>query len=164
MGISVYNGQLLAGTLPYADVYRYQGGTDWSSTGRLDKTPDVKYRRAWSMAVFDGKLYCGVLPAGEVLSLEVGKCVSHDHALPGGWQHLTAVRRNSQLQLFINGKLVSSTEEFDQSRFRTPSGTDLRIGFGQHDYFNGQMKDVRIYDRALDRREIRRIVNPNKQP
>ena len=102
MGISVYNGQLLAGTLPYADVYRYQGGTDWSSTGRLDKTPDVKYRRAWSMAVFDGKLYCGVLPAGEVLSLEVGKCVSHDHALPGGWQHLTAVRRNSQLQLFAS--------------------------------------------------------------
>ncbi len=81
MGISVYNGQLFAGTLPYADVYRYQGGTNWTTTGRLDTTPDVKYRRAWSMAVFDGKLYCGVLPSGEVLSLEVGKGVSHDRAL-----------------------------------------------------------------------------------
>ena len=80
MGISVYNGQLFAGTLPYADVYRYQGGTNWTTTGRLDTTPDVKYRRAWSMAVFDGKLYCGVLPSGEVLSLEVGKGVSHDRA------------------------------------------------------------------------------------
>jgi hypothetical protein len=164
MGISVYNGQLFAGTLPYADVYRYQGGTNWTTTGRLDTTPDVKYRRAWSMAVFDGKLFCGVLPSGEVLSLEVGKGVSHDRALPSGWQHLTAVRRDSQLQLFVNGKLVSSTEDFDKSRFRTPSGTALRLGFGQHDYFNGQMKDVRIYDRALDRREIRRIANPNAQP
>ena len=164
MGISVYNGQLFAGTLPFADVYRYQGGTDWTTTGRLDTTPDVKYRRAWSMAVFDGKLYCGVLPSGKVLSLEVGKSVTHDRALPSGWQHLTAVRRETQLQLFVNGKLVSSTEEFDRTRFRKPSGVALRIGFGQHDYFNGQMKDVRIYDRALEPREIRRIANPNKRP
>ena len=164
MGISVYNGQLFAGTLPFADVYRYQGGTQWTTTGRLDNTPDVKYRRAWSMAVFDGKLYCGVLPSGKVLSLEVGKSVTYDRALPSGWQHLTAVRRESQLQLFVNGKLVSSTGEFDQSRFRKPSGAALRIGFGQHDYFNGQMKDVRIYDRALVPREIRRIANPNKRP
>ena len=164
MGISVYNGQLFAGTLPYADVYRYLGGTNWMSTGRLDNTPDVKYRRAWSMAVFDGKLYCGVLPSGEVLSLEVGKAVSFDHALPSGWQHLTAVRRDCQLQLFINGKLASSSEEFDKSRFQTPSGTALRIGFGQHDYFNGQMRDVRIYDRALERREIGRIGRTNLRP
>ncbi|MBT4724486.1 MAG: hypothetical protein HN617_11320 [Planctomycetaceae bacterium] len=158
MGISVYNGQLFAGTLPFADVYRYQGGTNWTTTGRLDNTADVKYRRAWSMAVFDGKLYCGVLPSGKVLSLEVGKSVTHDRALPSGWQHLTAVRRESQLQLFINGKLVSSGSEFDKSRFQKPSGAALRIGFGQHDYFNGQIKDVRIYDRALDAREIRRVA------
>ncbi|MBT4694707.1 MAG: LamG domain-containing protein [Planctomycetaceae bacterium] len=158
MGISVYNGQLFAGTLPFADVYRYQGGTRWTTTGRLDNTPDVKYRRAWSMAVFDGKLFCGVLPSGQVLSLEVGKSVTHDRALPSGWQHLTAVRRDSQLQLFINGKMVSTSSEFDKSRFKKPSGTALRIGFGQHDYFNGHMKDVRIYDRALDVREIRRIA------
>jgi hypothetical protein len=116
------------------------------------------------MAVFDGKLFCGVLPSGNVLSLDVGKGVSYDRALPSGWQHLTAVRRESQLQLFINGKLVSSTAEFDNARFRIPSGTALRIGFGQHDYFNGQMKDVRIYGRALERREIRRIANASMQP
>ena len=163
MGISVYNGQLFAGTLPFADVYRYQGGTRWTTTGRLDDTPDVKYRRAWSMAVFDGKLYCGVLPSGKVMSLEVGKSVSHDRALPSGWQHLTAVRRESKLQLFINGKLVSSGGEFDKSRFQKPSGAALRIGFGQHDFFNGQMKDVRIYDRALETQEIRRLANSNKR-
>ena len=158
MGISVYNGQLFAGTLPFADVYRYKGGTDWTTTGRLDTTPDVKYRRAWSMAVFDGKLYCGVLPSGEVLSLEVGRSVTQDRALPSGWQHLTAVRQETQLQLFINGKLVSTSSVFDKSRFKKPSGAPLRIGFGQHDYFNGQMKDVRIYDRALESKEIRRIA------
>ena len=161
MGISVYNGQLFAGTLPFADVYRYQGGTKWTTTGRLDNTPDVMYRRAWSMAVFAGKLFCGVLPSGKVLSLEVGKSVTYDRALPSGWQHLTAVRRESQLQLFINGKLVSSSSEFDKSRFQKPSGAALRIGFGQHDYFNGQMKDVRIFDRALEVQEIRRLTKTN---
>jgi hypothetical protein len=164
MGISVYNGQLFAGTLPFADVYRYQGGTKWTTTGRLDNTPDVKYRRAWAMAVFDGKLFCGVLPSGKVLSLEVGKSVTHDRALSIGWQHLTAVRRESQLQLFINGKLVSSSSEFDKSRFQKPSGAALRIGFGQHDYFNGQMKDVRIFDRALEPQGIRRLTKGNERP
>ena len=56
-GLAVFNGKLYAGTLPFADVYRYEGDDKWVSTGRLDNTPDVRYRRAWSMAVYDGKLY-----------------------------------------------------------------------------------------------------------
>jgi len=30
MGMSVYNGKLYAGTLPFADVYRYEGGKNGS--------------------------------------------------------------------------------------------------------------------------------------
>ena len=59
MGMAVYKGKLYAGTLPKAEVYRYDGGTEWVLTGQLDETPKVRYRRAWSMAVFDGKLFCG---------------------------------------------------------------------------------------------------------
>ena len=39
------NGQLYAGTLPSADIYRYAGGTKWVYTGCVDSTPDVIYRR-----------------------------------------------------------------------------------------------------------------------
>jgi hypothetical protein len=35
----------------------------------------------------------------------------------------------------------------------------LRIGFGQHDYFNGRMRDFRIYNRALSNTDIEQLAN-----
>jgi hypothetical protein len=162
MGMSVYNGKLYAGTLPYADVYRYEGGSKWVTTGRLDNTPDVRYRRAWVMAVFQGKLFCGVLPSGHVLSLEAGKSVTLDRALPAGWQHLAAVKSAGKLKLYVNGKLVSSSDAFEASRFNLQPNQPLKIGFGQHDYFNGKMKDVRLYQGALDETAIRVLATPQR--
>ncbi|MFP6618002.1 MAG: LamG domain-containing protein [Pirellulaceae bacterium] len=162
MGMSVYNGKLYAGTLPYADVYRYEGGSKWVTTGRLDNTPDVRYRRAWVMAVFQGKLFCGVLPSGHVLSLEAGKSVTLDRALPAGWQHLAAVKSADTLKLYVNGKLVSSSSTFAASRFNLQPNQPLKIGFGQHDYFNGKMQDVRLYAGALDETAIRMLATPRR--
>lgn len=154
MGMAVYNGKLYAGTLPLADVYRYDGQDKWVSTGQLDTTPNVRYRRAWVTAVYDGKLFCGVLPSGHVLSLEAGKCVTYDRALPAGWHHLAAVKSGDQLKLYIDGKHAAASTKFDSTKFDLDSGKPLKIGFGQHDYFNGKMKDVRIYSRALSSREV----------
>ena len=50
MGMLVHNGRLVAGTLPWAEVYSYEGDQVWKRLARLDHTPDVKYRRAWTMA------------------------------------------------------------------------------------------------------------------
>ncbi|MCA9051708.1 MAG: hypothetical protein KDA89_23380, partial [Planctomycetaceae bacterium] len=136
MAMSVYNGQMYAGTLPFADVYRYDGGTRWATTGRLDHTPDVRYRRAWSMAVFQGKLFCGTLPSGHVLSLEAGRSVTYDHALPAGWHHLAAVRSNDTLHLYLDGKPVARSTRFDPATYNLNTQGPLKIGFGQHDYFN----------------------------
>ena len=163
MGMSVYNGKLYAGTLPFADVYRYEGGQKWVTTGRLDNTPDVRYRRAWVMAVFQGKLFCGVLPSGHVLSLEAGKSVTLDRALPAGWQHLAAVKSADTLKLYVNGKLVSSSSTFDASRFNLQPNQPLKIGFGQHDYFNGKMKDVRVYRRALTPAQVTGLAETGAQ-
>ena len=157
MGMAVYNGKLYAGTLPLAQVYRYDGQDKWTSTGRLDTTPDVRYRRAWVTAVYKGKLFCGVLPSGHVLSLEAGKSVTYDRALPAGWRHLVAVKTNDQLRLYIDGKHVADSTKFDAAKFNLNSNSPLKIGFGQHDYFNGKMKDLRIYDRALSPSEISQL-------
>lgn len=154
MGMAVYNGKLYAGTLPLAHVFRYEGGDQWVSTGRLDTTPDVQYRRAWSMAVFDGKLFCGTLPSGRVLSLEAGRSATYDRTLSAGWHHLAAVKTNDRLQLFIDGDLVSESSNFDPDQYDLTNQQSLKIGFGQHDYFNGKMKDLRIYNRALSKDEI----------
>jgi hypothetical protein len=159
MAVSVYNGKFYAGTLPLGAVFRYDGDSKWTNTGQLDRTPDVRYRRAWSMAVFDGKLFCGVLPSGHVHALEAGKAVSYDKQLQPGWRHLTAVRDQSRLRLYVDGQLVSESDEFDSSAFDLKPNRPLKIGFGQHDYFNGRMRDLRIYDRALSSQQIRELTS-----
>ncbi len=158
MGVSIYNGKLYVGTLPLAQVYRHDGGTKWTLTGRLDHTPDVVYRRAWSMAVFDGKLYCGLLPSGHVYSLEAGKCATLDKALPPGWRHIAAVKNDRRLKLYVDGAEVAHSSVFDSGDFNLSNRAPLRIGFGQHDYFNGKMKDMRIYHGALSDGEIRDLA------
>jgi hypothetical protein len=158
MGISIYNGALYVGTLPLAEVYRHDGGTTWTRTGRLDMTPDVVYRRAWSMAVFQGRLYCGLLPSGKVFSIEAGKCVTLDRELPPGWQHLAAVKSGDRLKLYVNGQCVATSSAFDPAALDVSNDQPLRIGFGRHDYFNGKMRDLRIYGAALDDVGIGRIV------
>ena len=154
MGMAVYNGKLYAGTLPLAEVYRYDGQDNWVSTGQLDTTPDVRYRRAWVTAVFGGKLFCGVLPSGHVLSLEAGKSVTYDRALKAGWHHIAAVKAGKRLRLYIDGELAARRTEFDPRRYNLETRLPLKIGFGQHDYFNGRMKDLKIYGRALAASEI----------
>ncbi len=92
MAMMVYNGKLYAGTLPLGQVYRYDKDGVWTLAGQLDKTPDVTYRRVWSMAIFQGRLFGGTLPSGHVYALEVGKNVTFDRELASGWQHIAAVR------------------------------------------------------------------------
>ena len=159
MGMAVYNGKLYAGTLPLAEVYRYDGQDQWVSTGRLDTTPDVTYRRAWVTAVYDGKLFCGTLPSGKVMSLEAGKCVTYDRALPAGWHHIVAVKGKQRLQLYVDGNRVAQSTNFDPAKFNLNTNGPLKIGFGQHDYFNGRMKDLRIYGRALSPTDVARARN-----
>lgn len=156
MGMVVYNGMLYGGTLPLAQVYRYDGETTWTNTGQLDTTPDVKYRRAWSMAVYQGKLFCGVLPSGKIFSYETGHALSHDRELPPGWLHIAVQREGEEARLYVNARVVTQSN-------RDPIAIDnevpLRIGFGQHDYFNGRMKDVRLYDAAIDGAVIAQIFS-----
>ncbi|MBG88975.1 MAG: hypothetical protein CMO80_19020 [Verrucomicrobiales bacterium] len=156
MGMLVYNGKMYAGTLPLAEVHRYDGDHRWTNTGQLDTTPDVKYRRAWSMAVHQGKLYCGTLPSGRIYSLEAGKCVTYDHALPAGWKHLTAVRSDKDLKLYVNGSLVAQTS-LGRSSFDLSNDQPLLIGSGPNDSFNGMMRDLRIYRGALVQEEVSKL-------
>ncbi|MSS70225.1 MAG: LamG domain-containing protein [Candidatus Latescibacteria bacterium] len=154
MGMAVYNGKLYAGTLPLAEVYRYDGGTAWTRTGQLDTTPDVRYRRAWSMAVFQGSLFCGTLPSGHVHSLEAGKSVTYDHELKPGWRHLVAVRHGDRLKLYVDGRLAATSSPFNPADYDLSNDSPLRIGFGAHDHFNGKIRDLRLYSRALTDAEV----------
>jgi hypothetical protein len=157
MPLMVYNGKLYGGTLPLAGVYRYDQ-RKWTSVGRVDHTPEVRYRRAWTMAIYQGRLFVGALPSGHVQSIEFGRNVTYDHALPTGWVHLAAVRDADELRLYVNGRRVATSAKFTAEDYDLTNDQPLKIGFGAHDYFNGKMQDVRIYRRALAEDEIERMV------
>ncbi len=162
MGLMVHNGKLYGGTLPLADVQRYDGDEKWTSIGRVDLTPDVKYRRAWTMAEYRGRMFWGTLPSGKVLSIEAGKNVTSDAALPPGWQHIAAIRRGRQLELHIDGQRVAQSAELNPADYDLSHAATqpLRIGFGPTDYFNGCLRDVRIYERALSSSEVKALAVP----
>jgi hypothetical protein len=153
MPMAVYNGKLYAGTLPLAAVYRYDGDGQWRHTGQLDFTPDVKYRRVWSMEIYQGKLFCGVLPSGRVHAFESGQCITYDRELNDGWRHLAGVRHGDTLRLYIDGKLAAASSSSGKA-LDIANDEPLTLGFGEHDYFNGRMQDVRIYNRVLWDEEI----------
>ena len=52
-------------------------------------------------------------------------------------------------KLFVDDKLVASSTEFNRNEYNLSNEETLKIGFGQHDYFNGRMKNVRIFDKAV---------------
>jgi hypothetical protein len=151
----VHNGRLIAGTLPLAEVYSYDGDTTWRKLARLDHTPDVQYRRAWTMAEFGGRVFCSTLPSGRIYSYEAGKNVSWDHEFPTGWHHVAAAKQGGTLRLYVDGKPVGQSAEFNPADYDLSSEAPIRIGFGPNDYFNGRLSDVRVYSRGLSDAEVK---------
>jgi hypothetical protein len=158
MGMLVHNGRLLAGTLPLAEVYCYEGDTIWKQLTRLDHTPDVKYRRAWTMAEHDGRLFCSTLPSGRIFAFEAGRNATWGHPLTAGWHHIAAVKSNDRLSLYVDGERVAQSSSLDSMQYDLDSGASLQIGFGANDYFHGRLAHLRLYRRILNPAEIRRLA------
>jgi len=158
MGMMVHNGKVYAGSLPQAEVYRFDGADNWKRLAVLDSTPDVKYRRAWTMAEFQGRLFCGTLPSGRVWSFAAGRNVTYDYALSDGWHHLAAVRQRDQLALYVDGRAAATSASFNPADYDLSSELPLKIGLGPSDYFRGALRDVRIYRTALSSRQIEQLT------
>lgn len=157
MGMLSYNGRLIAGTLPLAEVYEYDGNESWRRLVQLDSTPDVRYRRAWTMAEHDGQVFCSTLPSGRIFSWQVGELVMSPQEFPSGWHHVAAVRSGGRLRLYLDGELNSVSSDFADSDYDLTNNTPLRIGAGPNDFFAGTLSDLRLFKRGLDETEIRWI-------
>jgi hypothetical protein len=183
----VYNGKLYGGSLPRAEVCRYDGITlkwtslqrfyspeDWqpASPGKMSRDEVNEMCRLTSLTVHDGKLFAStgsctssVLDApdrgirGKVYSMEAGKVASYDDELGPGWKHLVAVRSGGLLKLYIDGNVVAESSSFDPDDYDLSTDQPLRIGFGQTEYFAGKMADVRVYNTALSDTEIEQLCS-----
>ncbi len=86
---------------------------------------------------------------------------THQIANTSCWQHITVVRESGNVRLFINGDLIgvfSTTNRLDVF-----NDGDLIIGDsdckGATQFpFNGLIDELRVYNRALNQREVRELV------
>lgn len=163
MGMVVHNGRLLAGTLPLAEVYQYDGDGLWTRLARLDHTPNVKYRRVWTMAEHDGQLFCSTLPSGHVFSFSAGRQIQTSCSLSSEWHHIAAVRYPSRLVLYLDGIQVAQSPEFDGDSYCLDTPAPLMLGTGFNAPFHGTVRDLRLYRCALDAKVIATLANRRPQ-
>ncbi|MHB1355410.1 MAG: LamG domain-containing protein [Anaerolineae bacterium] len=181
--LCVHNGKLYAGSIPRAEVYRYEGGHDWTRMARFyspegwvpaevtGPAPEgyKEWTRVTSLTSFDGKLFAGigsctgsVLDApldvrGEVYAMETGECVSFDGDLGDRERHVAAVRSGNTLALYIDGELAASSTIAGNSNLDVANDEPLLIGNGGVGPFSGQIREVRLYERALTADEVREL-------
>ncbi|MBX3436791.1 MAG: LamG domain-containing protein, partial [Planctomycetaceae bacterium] len=182
VGIATYNGSLYAGTIPRAEICRFSGPDAWDSVRRLFDPPgfepvpvtvrDTKYVQDWtrasSLTVYQGQLFVTTATCyrrlinppppddnrGTVYAYQKGAAVSHDRDLGAGWKHVAAVREGNRLTLFIDGERMVSTIA-DGAAIDVTNEAPLQIGFGPQSHFQGRLRDVRLYNRALSNDDLR---------
>ncbi|MEX2307273.1 MAG: LamG-like jellyroll fold domain-containing protein [Pirellulales bacterium] len=173
--LTVYNGKLYAGAIPKAEVYRYDGDDNWTRVGNLAHRSDWDaekldtWLRVTCMASFRGKLFAGTgscqgrADVGEDSSLgcvyatQAGQVVSYERDIGGEWTHLSAIRCGPVLSLYVNGELAQTSRSPDDAKFDITNQMPLWMGFGQQSHFHGWIREVRIYNRAIDGEEIARL-------
>ena len=139
MGMTVHNGRLIAGMLPLGEVYSYEGEANWKKLARLDHTPDVKYRRVWTMAEQGGQLFASTLPSGKIYAFSAGRQGMWGHSLSPGWHHVAAVKSANRLTLFLDGEFVAHTPPFDAASYPLDADQPLRLGSGANGPLNGTL-------------------------
>src|SRR5215211_2116757 len=74
----------------------------------------------------------------------------------GVWRHVAMSVRSGDTQLYVNGSLVGTNTQTFTSIVPT---SDLRIGSGynQGRFFNGDIDEVGVYNRALSAAEVQAI-------
>ena len=177
--LTVYNGKLYAGVLPKAELYRYEQDDEWtlirSLAGRPDWAEDkiATWLRLTCLTAFQGKLFAATgscqgraldAPAdaslGRVFAFQAGQVVSYERDIGESWTHVAAVRRGRKLQLYINGRLATTSQLRQGTPFDLTNNQPLLVGFGSQNYFTGGMADLRLYHGALEADAVREVMNP----
>jgi len=186
IGLTNYNGTFYAGTIPRAEVFRFGGGTNWASIGKLFDPPGFNpvpvgssdavgvadWSRSTSISVFEGKLFAStgtcyrrmVEPPrpnetrGKVYSISAGASVNLHRDIGSGWKHVVASRDNGTLKIFVNGQLRASAPVGSRN-YDVSNKEPLLIGFGPVDYFSGKLREVRLYSKALSAGEINKLAS-----
>lgn len=77
-----------------------------------------------------------------------------------GWKHVLGTYNGSSAKLYINGVKVAETALTNPIDWSGPASTNIGAMLGNPNFdFNGQIDDVRIYNRALSDTEVGQLYN-----
>ncbi len=90
------------------------------------------------------------------------KVVSAQQLAENKWQHVAVVYDGSSkatgMKIYIDGKLVGNKVEQDSLKDSIATDTPFKIGSrSQGGNYNGELDELRIYDRALSEAEVQRL-------
>ena len=123
----------------------------------------------------DGSIYIATVKSIDELSaVSAGVPIDTNTSHSGNWYHLAAVVENNTVSLYVDGEL--------KARTTNNNATDIRplqnAGLGQNvwiavnpngtvdatDYFNGGIKEVKVWRKALTHREIKTYISGVDSP
>jgi hypothetical protein len=80
---------------------------------------------------------------------------------PESWYHVVCIYNNGTMKLYINGSLISTRNNKDNTMHTCPNAQLLIGGWWDQDpsaSFNGKIDEVRLYNRELHADEIRELA------
>ena len=107
----------------------------------------------------------GELPFWEINTNNPWSQLSGSEILRGQWELLTVTWDGQTQKIYRNGQLDSVNENAADGNIKHLPGADLMIGRGWHpseDFFEGQIDDIRIYDRVLSDTEVTTLYDLEK--
>jgi hypothetical protein len=91
--------------------------------------------------------------------MRTGGVATCDRSLSPGWHHLAGVRGDRGVTLFVDGEVVAfGPEDGRGGPFERNPNVPLVLGGGPRAGFEGDLAEVRLWDRALDPGEIRALA------
>ncbi len=95
-------------------------------------------------------------PEGYLLYKEwVDASVRDSQDLPlESWTHIAVTNDGEQIRLYVDGELVDTGESESVQAGEGPLQIGGNQAFGEDEYFDGEIDEVRVYDRALDEEEL----------
>ncbi len=107
----------------------------------------------------------GEVPFWEINTNNPWSQLSGSEISRGQWELLTVTWDGQAQKIYRNGQLDSVNENAADGNIKHLPGADLMIGRGWHpssNFFDGQIDDVRIYNRALNEQEVSELYDLEK--
>jgi hypothetical protein len=111
--------------------------------------------RAWYLALINNAVRILVSPDGTAIPYGQGGTVTTD------WTHVVGVIGASAFQIYLNGNAVSTTltGSYPTSIFNSTANVIFADRATTDTPLNGQLDDIRIYNRVLTPPEIRQLAS-----